>query len=88
MAQQIKKLTSGKIQIKTNGSICISMQCNISYRVTSETRLDLEDTAGQKASLFSDSVTTTQLDPAAPVVQNFANAQEMADFLDANFFVG
>lgn len=88
MSQQIKKLTSGKIQIITNGNVSISMQCNISYRVTGTTRLDLEDTAGQKASLFSDVVTTTQLDPAAPVIQNFANAQEMADFLDANFFAG
>lgn len=88
MSQQIKKLTNGKIQVKTDGSISVSLQCNVSYRITSKTRLDLEDSAGQKYSLFSDQVTTTQLDPAAPVTQSFADAQEMADFLDANFFVG
>jgi len=86
--QRVKKLTNGKIQIITNGGISISMQCNISYRVTGQTRLDIMDTANQKASLFSDQLTYTELEPAAAIAQSFASAQEMADYLDANFFAG
>jgi hypothetical protein len=88
MAQKVKKTTTNKIQIIENGKICKSLQCNVSYRVIGSNRLDLEDTAGQKASLFADQVNYTQLDPAAQVAQSFANAQELADFLDSNFFVG
>lgn len=86
--QKVRKLTSGKIQIIENGDICISMQCNISYRIVDRNEMVLEDTAGQRASLYADQVQYTQLDPAGSVSQSFANAQELADFLDANFFVG
>jgi hypothetical protein len=88
MPQRIVKTTTNKVQIWTDGKICKSLQCNISYRVIGGNELILEDTAGQKASIFADSVNFTQLQPAAAVPASFANAQVMAEFLDANFFAG
>ena len=88
MAQRIVKTTTNKIQIWKDGNIDKSLQCNISYRVIGDNQLILEDTAGQKASLFADQVTYTQLAPAAATAASFANAQIMANFLDTNFFAG
>lgn len=88
MAQRVVKTTTNKIQIWKDGQIDKSLQCNISYRVINGNELILEDTAGQKASVFADQVNFTQLQPAAAVAASFANAQGMAVFLDTNFFAG
>ena len=88
MAQRIVKTPTNKIQIWKDGNIDKSLQCNVSYRVVGKNRLDLEDTAGQKASLFADQLNYTQLAPAAASPVAFADAQAMANYLDANFFAG
>jgi hypothetical protein len=88
MAQRITKTTTNKIQILSGGNVCKSLQCNVSYRVLNQNELVLIDTAGQTASLFADQVNFTQQAPAAPIPQSFANAQQLAEFLDANFFAG
>jgi hypothetical protein len=89
MAQRIVKNTNNQVQILTDGKKSKSLQCNVSYDVIDGNRVDLIDTAGQKATLFADQVNYTQIDPAAAVAQNFANAQVMMSFLDgAGFFVG
>jgi hypothetical protein len=88
MAQRIVKTITNKIQIWKDGQIDKSLQCNVSYRTIGDNQLILEDTAGQKASIFADQVDFTQLQPAAAVAASFANAQVMAVFLDTNFFAG
>lgn len=86
MATQIKKTLSGKVQIIINGDIRFSLQSTCSYRVAGS-ELILIDTATQRASLNFAEVTTTQLEPAAAVAAPpFTSAQELADFLDDNFF--
>lgn len=86
--QQIIKTTSGKIQIVSGGNICKSLQCNISYTVLDQDRIELIDTTGERATILNSQVNYTQLEPAAKVAASFNSAQELADFLDANFFVG
>lgn len=85
MAQQIIKETTNKVQIWENGKIRASLLENASYRVVGD-EIIIRDTAGQVASLFYEQVTYTQLKPAAKVAASFASPQELAAFLDANFF--
>jgi hypothetical protein len=85
MPTQIKKTLSGKVQIIRDGVIRFSLQSTCSYRVASK-ELILVDTTGQRASLNFGEITSTQLEPAAAVPSAFTSAQELADFLDDNFF--
>lgn len=71
----------------SGGDICQSLQCNVSYRIVGD-KVELIDTTGQRSTVLASQVTHTQLQPAAKVAANFSSAQELADFLDQNFFAG
>jgi len=83
---KIQQLLNKKIQFWEGSKIVFSCLPNQNYKVVSETEIHLINAGIKVLSLFAKDINATSILGATNVAQDFKNSQELAIFLDNNFF--
>lgn len=83
---QIKQLTNKKIQFCKAGKIVFSCLPSQNYRVRNSNEIQLISTGQPAYSIFADEITQVSILGGALADVDFNNSQELAEYLDTNFF--